>query len=67
MKNIKRKGNKEKEAFRKTKEWKDFRKKLIQERGTYCECCGKKTKLLDCHHADGERVTEEDQLPRMVN
>jgi hypothetical protein len=46
------KGNEEKNQFRRSKEWKMFRKKLIEERGTYCECCGKKTKLLDCHHAD---------------
>lgn len=45
-------GNKEKEEFRKSKEWREFRKKLIEERGTYCQCCHKKTKLLQCHHAD---------------
>lgn len=52
------KGNIEKNKYRRTAEWKTFRKKLIQERGTYCECCGKKTKLLDCHHADGEHYTD---------
>jgi hypothetical protein len=46
-------GNKEKTAFRRTKQWKDFRKKLIGERGQFCQCCGKKTKLLQLHHADG--------------
>jgi hypothetical protein len=49
---MKRKGNAEKEAFRRTKEWKQFRIHLIDERGQYCECCGKKTKVLQCHHAD---------------
>lgn len=46
-------GNKEKTAFRRTKQWKDFRKKLIGKRGQFCQCCGKKTKLLQLHHADG--------------
>ena len=45
-------GNKEKEKFRRTKEWKNFRKKLILERGQICQNCGKNTKLLHCHHAD---------------
>lgn len=49
---MKKKGNEEKNEFRRSKEWKAFRKKLIEERGTYCQCCGKKTKILDCHHAD---------------
>jgi hypothetical protein len=52
------KGNEEKNRFRRSKEWKDFRKKLIQERGTYCQCCGKKTKILDCHHADEEHYKD---------
>lgn len=50
MKKIK--GNKEKDEFRKSKEWRDFRKRLIAERGTYCQCCGKCTRLLQCHHID---------------
>lgn len=45
------KGNPEKDAFRKTQEWKAFRKQLIEERGQYCQCCGKHTKVLQCHHA----------------
>jgi hypothetical protein len=53
-----RKGNEEKNQFRRSKEWKNFRKKLIEERGTYCQCCGKKTKLLDCHHMDEEHYTD---------
>lgn len=55
---MKRKGNEEKNRFRRSSEWKNFRKKLIQERGTYCQCCGKKTKILDCHHADGEHYDD---------
>lgn len=53
-------GNKAKTEYRRTKEWKDFRKRLIEERGTYCDCCGKKTKLLDCHHADEEHYKDLD-------
>ena len=45
-------GNSEKNAFRRSKEWKEFRKKLIEERGQNCEVCGKKTARLQCHHAD---------------
>lgn len=55
---MKRKGNKDKNAFRRSVAWKNFRKRLIEERGTYCACCGKKTKLLDCHHADEEHYTD---------
>lgn len=54
------KGNKEKNAYRRTKEWKDWRKRLLEERGTYCQCCGKKTKILDCHHADEEHYKDLD-------
>lgn len=54
------KGNEEKNAYRRTKEWKDWRKRLIEERGTYCQCCGKKTKILDCHHADEEHYKDLD-------
>ena len=54
------KGNEEKNAYRRTKEWKDWRKRLLEERGTYCQCCGKKTKILDCHHADEEHYKDLD-------
>lgn len=54
------KGNEEKNAYRRTNEWKDWRKRLIEERGTYCQCCGKKTKILDCHHADEEHYKDLD-------
>lgn len=47
------KGNKEKTKARQTKGWREFRKQLILERGTFCQCCGKKTRLLQCHHMDG--------------
>ena len=47
---MKRKGNDEKETFRKTKEWKDFSKK-IRSIGI-CACCGTHTKRLACHHMD---------------
>lgn len=46
------KGNRDKEAFRRTTRWRNFRKQLIEERGQICQCCGKKTKLLQLHHAD---------------
>ena len=54
------KGNAEKEAFRKTKEWKAFRKQILEERGSQCECCGKKTKCLQLHHIDPEHYTTLD-------
>lgn len=47
---MKRKGNPEKETFRRTVEWKNFSKKLREER-PYCECCGTKSKCLQVHHA----------------
>lgn len=46
------KGNKYKEEVRRTKAWKDFRKEIIEERGSICECCGTKTKRISLHHAD---------------
>ena len=50
MGNRKIKGNAEKEAFRRTKEWKDFSKNLREQIGV-CECCGTKSKTLQVHHA----------------
>lgn len=43
--------------FRTTKVWKEFRKKLIAERGPCCELCGtkyigKRIKQLQVHHKD---------------
>lgn len=58
MKGKAKQGNKDKVAFRRTKRWLSFRKKLIEERGNYCQCCGKKTKILDCHHADEEHYDD---------
>lgn len=52
------KGNADKEAFRKSKEWRDFRKKLIEKRGTQCACCGRKTKLLQLHHICPENYND---------
>lgn len=57
------KGNAEKDAFRKTKEWKQFRKQIIEERGLECECCRKKTKALQLHHIDPAHYTTLD--PKM--
>jgi len=45
------KGNKDKEAFRTTKEWKAFSKRLRAER-PYCECCKTPSKRLQVHHMD---------------
>lgn len=61
MKNTKanaRKGNAEKTTYRKSKEWQIFRKRLLEERGCICECCGKKTKHLECHHICPENYTD---------
>ena len=57
------KGNQKKNEFRKTKEWKNFRKKLIEERGQICQCCGKKTKILQCHHADKSEENYQNLIP----
>ncbi len=54
------KGNAEKTEFRKSKEWRLFRKQLIEERGQYCQCCSKKTKVLQCHHAVPEEYENLD-------
>jgi 5-methylcytosine-specific restriction endonuclease McrA len=40
----------EKTAFRKTKQWKEFRKKILKERNNTCECCGQKGGRLHLHH-----------------
>lgn len=42
--------SKEKTAFRKTSKWKNWCKYLKDKRGPVCECCGVKTKRLQCHH-----------------
>ena len=49
--------------FRTTKEWKEFRKKLISERGSSCEMCGtqysgKRIKQLQVHHKDPGNYTD---------
>lgn len=48
---------KEHNQFRTTKEWKDFRKKILEKRGLFCECCGtsytlKTSRRLQVHHKD---------------
>ena len=59
------KGNKEKEAFRATKTWKDFSKKLRKER-PYCELCWCKSKTLQVHHMDEENYQDLDPSKFMV-
>ena len=49
--------------FRTTKVWKEFRKKLLADRGTICECCGtrhngKQARQLQIHHKDPENYTD---------
>ena len=54
-------GNKDKIAFRKTKEWKDF-SSMMRAKHTVCECCGTKSKRLQVHHAfpdDYKNLDEE--------
>ena len=51
------KGNAEKTEFRKSKEWKLFRKQILQERGPQCECCLKKTRAVQLHHIDPANYT----------
>lgn len=56
-----------KAAFRSTSDWKDFRKKLLEERGYICEFCGNKyaSKNMVLHHAfvaqerDGKTPAED--------
>ena len=43
-------GNKEKESFRRTKRWIEFSKRLRDESGGICECCGTKSRTLQVHH-----------------
>ena len=43
--------------FRQTKVWKEFRKKIVEERHSTCECCGIKKKGLQLHHIDVENYT----------
>lgn len=55
---MRKKGNALKTEYRKSKEWVSFRKMLLEERGHVCECCGKRTKHLECHHIDPENYTD---------
>ena len=53
--------------YRQSKEWKEFRKKIIEERTAVCELCGtkysgKRIKQLQLHHLDPanyENLTSE--------
>lgn len=55
----------DKNKFRTTKEWKLFRKSLMEERGCYCELCGgkysgKQQRKLQLHHIDPDNYTNLD-------
>ena len=47
---MKKKGNPEKDAYRQSKEWKDWRKHLLESWDGKCACCGCKTKRPQLHH-----------------
>ena len=51
------KGNKDKDAYRRSKAWKDFSKRLRSER-PYCELCWTKSKTLQVHHMDEEHYDD---------
>jgi len=45
--------------FRSTTRWREFRSRLLEERGYRCELCGtKKKKGLQIHHLDPEHYTD---------
>lgn len=50
--------SKEKTEFRKSIEWKKFRKQLLSSRPLVCECCGTATKRLSVHHKDPEHYDD---------
>ena len=62
---MKVKGNKNKESFRSTKEWKQFSKQLREAR-PYCELCGCKSKTLQVHHMDESNYTDLNPSKFMV-
>jgi hypothetical protein len=49
-------------AYRQTKEWKQFREKIVHERDSRCECCGIKKKGLNLHHLDPANYQDLDPL-----
>jgi hypothetical protein len=51
--------SKEKATYRRSKEWKKFRKDLIAER-KHCQWCGSKFRL-NVHHQDPENYTNLDK------
>lgn len=50
-----------KQKYRTTKQWKMFRKLVIQRSNGYCELCGQKTKKLQIHHIN-EQAYEHEEL-----
>lgn len=55
--------SKEKNKFRASKQWKEFRNSLLDERGSQCELCGTKysgrrKKTLQVHHLDPDNYTD---------
>jgi len=55
--------SKEKSKFRASKKWKDFRRKLMEERGAVCELCGtkysgKRRRMIQVHHLDPDNYTD---------
>jgi hypothetical protein len=53
-------GNKEKNAFRRTKQWKDFRKKILKRAGGKSELTGRKASGMHCHHLNDSLETYTD-------
>lgn len=52
--------SKEKRKFRQSKEWKEFRQKIINNRGRRCECCGGYCSKPQLHHIDESDYTNLD-------
>lgn len=48
--------SKERNKFRSTVTWKNFRLEILKERGIYCECCGMKHKSLTLHHRNMDKT-----------
>lgn len=45
--------------FRSTSRWREFRSRLLEERGYRCACCGiKKKKGLQIHHKDPDQYED---------
>lgn len=55
--------SKDKTKFRSSREWKEFRQSLLEERGCSCELCGtrysgKRKRYLQVHHLDPENYKD---------